>query len=194
MVIILLALASIVTGCGEGSSQESVGGRPAASGAVTAPEACSFSGTTASKSAGPDAPLALLTDVRVGTHGCFERVVFELRPQEGQAPGPLGYTVEYQPGPITEDGSGKALEVEGSAFLVVRLTAAGADLTKEDAPMTYTGPFVLDPAGTTRIRQVRRAGDFEGVVTWAIGLDKQRPFAVSTEEVPARLVVDVGDA
>jgi hypothetical protein len=135
----------------------------------------------------------LLTDVRVGTHGCFDRVVFELRPRAGQSDGPPGYAVEYRPGPITEDPSDKPVPVKGTAFLVVRLDATGFDLSKADAPATYTGPPVVEAAGTTRVQEVRRAGDFEGVATWVIGVDAKRPFAVTTEQSPTRLVVDVGE-
>jgi hypothetical protein len=51
----------------------------------------------------------------------------------------------------------------------------------------------MEAADTTRIRQVRRTGDFEAVLTWVIGLDKQRPFRVTAEGAPTRLLVDVGD-
>jgi hypothetical protein len=162
---------------------------------VTVPqvEPCLFTGTLEPKKADVGAPAMLLTDVRIGAHGCFERVVFELRPRATRSDGPLGYTVEYQPGPITEDPTDKPLPVKGAAFLVVRLDAMGFDLSKEDAPATYTGPPVVEAAGTTRVQQVRKAGDFEGVTTWVIGLDSKRPFRVTTEPSPTRLVVDIGD-
>jgi hypothetical protein len=169
--------------------------RPAATGEVTVPQTgpCLFTGTTDPKRAGEGAPVMLLTDVRAGGHGCFDRVVFEFRPRPGQPDGPIGYTVEYRPGPITEDPSDKPVPVKGSAFLVVRLDATGFDLSKADAPATYTGSPVVEADATTRIQQVRRAGDFEGVTTWVIGVDSQRPFRVTTEQSPTRLVIDVGD-
>jgi hypothetical protein len=162
---------------------------------VTVPktEPCVFSGTPEPKKANVGAPAMLLTDVRIGAHGCFERVVFELRPRATRPDGPPGYTVEYQSGPITEDPTDKPVPVKGAAFLVVRLDATGFDLSQEDAPPTYTGPPVVEAAGTTRVQQVRKAGDFEGVTTWVIGLDAKRPFRVTTEPSPTRLLVDVGD-
>jgi hypothetical protein len=168
---------------------------PAEAGEVTVPtaEPCLFAGTLEPKKANVGAAAMLLTDVRVGAHGCFERVVFELRPRATRPEGPPGYTVEYQPGPITEDPTDKPVPVKGSAFLVVRLDAMGFDLSREDAPATYTGPPAVEVAGTTRVQQVRKAGDFEGVTTWVIGLDSKRPFRVTTEPSPTRLVVDVGD-
>ena len=85
------------------------------------------------------------------------------------------------------------MTVKGPAHLVVHLSAQSADLTKADAPPTYTGPTSLQPAGATRIQQVRKTGDFEGYITWVIGLDTSRPFKVTTQDNPARVVVDVGD-
>ncbi len=168
---------------------------PAATGEVTVPETgpCLFTGTVQPKKGDEGAPVMLLTDVRAGSHGCFDRVVFEFRPRAGQPDGPVGYTVEYRPGPITEDPSDKPVPVKGTAFLVVRLDAMGFDLSKPDAPATYGGPPVIEAAGTTRVQQVRRAGDFEGITTWVIGLDAKRPFHVTTDDGPARVVVDVGD-
>src|SRR5581483_7537759 len=154
---------------------------------------CTFSGGTGAAKGGGDAPTRLLTDVRVGVHECFERVTFELKPRQGDADGPVGWKAAYEPGPITEDGSGRPVPVKGAAFLVVTMSAAGADLTQEAAPATYTGPASLVAAGATRIQQVRRTGDFEGVLTWVIGVDRQRPFRVTMEESPARVIVDVGD-
>jgi hypothetical protein len=129
----------------------------------------------------------------VGAHGCYDRVTFELKPQEGEADGPVGWKAAYETGPITEDGSGHPVKMKGAAFLVVTMTATGADLSEESAPATYTGPASIEAADTTRIQQVRRTGDFEAVLTWVIGLDKQRPFRVSTQDGPARVIVDVGD-
>lgn len=196
-VLSIATVVLLVGGCAARTETESVEAQahPVASGAVTGPsaEACTFSGTTEPKAGSPEAGPMFLTDVRVGTHGCFERVVFEVRPREGEPATPLGYRVEHQPGPVTQDGSGDPVDVKGAAFLVVILSATGVDLTKPDAPEVYTGPAVIETAGTTRIQQVRRVSDFEGVVTWAIGLDARRPFHVEVQESPTRLVVDVGD-
>jgi len=170
-------------------------GAPAATASTTqaGAEPCTFSGATDPAQAGADAPTRLLTDVRVGVHDCYERVTFELKPRAGDAEGPVGWKAAYEPGPVTEDGSGRTVPVKGTAYLVVHMNAQGVDLTKADAPATYTGPASIEAAGATRIQQVRRTGDFEGVLTWVIGLDRTRPFHVSPQDNPARVVVDVGD-
>jgi hypothetical protein len=164
---------------------------PSSTAPTTAP--CTFSGATDPSRGGTDSPTRLLTDVRVGAHGCYERVSFEFKPQKGDVDGPVAWKAAYESPPITEDGSGRRVQVKGTAFLVVTMTAAGADLTQEGAPASYTGPASIEAADTTWIQQVRRTGDFEAVLTWVIGLDKKRPFHVSTEGGPTRVIVDVGD-
>jgi hypothetical protein len=182
-----------------GSDSAATKGRPAAtptqpaSTTESGAEPCTFSGATDPAQGAAGSPTRLLTDVRVGVHDCFERVTFEFKPRTGEAAGPVAWKAAYQPGPVTEDASGRTVPVKGGAFLVVRFSAQGADLTKADAPDTYTGPTSMEAAGATRIQQVRRTGDFEGVLTWVIGVDKQRPFHVTAQEDPSRVVVDVGD-
>jgi hypothetical protein len=50
----------------------------------------------------------------------------------------------------------------------------------------------LRPEGTRFVREVVKTGDFESVVTWAIGLREERPFRVETSKSPPRLTVVVG--
>lgn len=201
----LLLIAAVVavgalTACGDDGSDttSAADGRPTGepaetSSTTTTTAPCIFSGATAEAEGNQDAFTRLLTDVRVGAHGCYDRVTFEFKPQAGEAAGPVAWHAAYEEPPITEDGSGRTVAVKGAAFLVVRFSAAGADLSQEGAPETYTGPASLESADATRIRQVRRIGDFEGVLTWVIGLDRRRPFSVTSQDNPSRIVVDVGD-
>lgn len=41
------------------------------------------------------------------------------------------------------------------------------------------------------VQQVKLTCDFEGELTWALGVGGQRPFRVTTLADPPRLVVDV---
>jgi hypothetical protein len=200
--MVTVVAAGGLAGCGRDEPEKATSGAtgspaatsadPASTTASTAPP-CTFSGATEAAKGGGDAPTRLLTDVRVGAHGCYERVTFELKPKQGEADGPVAWKAAYEPAPITEDGSGRPVKIKGTAFLVVTMSASGADLSQEAAPATYTGPTSIEAADSTRIQQVRRTGDFEGVLTWVIGLDKKRPFHVSTEDSPARIIVDIGD-
>lgn len=199
MVAAVLA-AGVLAACGDDgpNTTSAATGRPAAepagtSSTTTATAPCTFSGAVAEVEGNQDAFTRLLTDVRAGAHGCYDRVTFEFKPQAGEAPGPVAWHAAYEEPPMTEDGSGRTVTVKGAAFLVVRFSAAGADLSQEGAPETYTGPASLESADATRVRQVRRIGDFEGVLTWVLGLDRRRPFSVTSQDNPSRVVVDVGD-
>jgi hypothetical protein len=130
---------------------------------------------------------ALLERVAVGRHEGFDRVVFEFR---NAVP---GYRVEYVDPPLREDGSGNVVEVDGSAFVVVRMEpASGFDLSVPEGELVYKGPRRMSgsDAGTSVVRELVRTGDFEAVLTWAIGLSDRVDFRVTRLEGPPRLVVD----
>jgi len=134
---------------------------------------------------GTSTDISLLTDVRAAAHDGYDRVVFQFRN------GLPGYDVRYVERPVVADGSGDEVEVDGGAVLLVRMEPAlDADLTQESAPRTYTGPQRFTPT-TTAVAELVRTGGFEAVLTWAVGVDEERPFLVSTLENPARLVIDV---
>jgi hypothetical protein len=134
----------------------------------------------------PATSAALLTDVRTGGHTGFARVVFDF---EGDAA--PGWTVAYEPGPFTADPSDLPLNVAGSAFLRVRMEpAAGYD--QGTATATYTGPERV--GGTSPVTEVVRQGDFEAVLSWVVGVDGERPFAVAWLQDPGRLVIDVSSS
>jgi hypothetical protein len=123
---------------------------------------------------------ALLEDVAVDG----DRVTFTFR---NHVP---GYRVEYVEPPLVEDGSGAVVEAAGREFVTVRMaTASGADIAG-DGSVVYHGPRRVH--GTGVVRELVRTGDFEGVLTWAAGLDERAPFEVSTTADPPRLVVDFG--
>jgi len=122
--------------------------------------------------------------------GCRDRVTFDFKDANGAKP---GYLVEYRPADQaqTEDASGKHIPIAGNAFLVVRFEpAATADLSGASLERTYIGPRTITPKGTRWVKQVSKTGDFEAVLTWAIGLSERRGFKVTSE--PSRLTIEVG--
>ncbi|MCH7811248.1 MAG: hypothetical protein IH958_01305 [Chloroflexi bacterium] len=123
----------------------------------------------------------LLADVRTGLHQGFDRVVFEY---DGGLP---GYHVEYVSSPIAQCGSGMEEAVVGNAFLEVRMTPAAAH---DDAGTPTFGPQELLP-GLPSILEVQSICDFEGQVTWVLGLTEQADFNVVNLTGPFRVVVDV---
>ncbi len=176
----MIALALLLAGCG--SERQSDAGsdcQPLADGATTprvSPEV-------------EARETMFLTHVGIEALECSDRVIFSFREA---APGP-GYNISYEPAQAAkvEDGSGNPIEIDGSAFLVVRLTPAmTAEIVGEQVQPSYTGPRKLTPEGTSFVRQVAKTGDFEAMVTWVIGLDEERPFTASAS--PSELVVELG--
>src|SRR5918912_3341909 len=99
-----------------------------------------------------------VTDVRMGRHDNFDRIVFEFA-------GPLSaFKVERQANStFTQEPSGRRVTLDGSAGVRVVLTTASS--------MTYTGPRDFKPQFPA-IREARLVGDFESVTTWGIGLSR----------------------
>ncbi|HVJ96615.1 MAG TPA: hypothetical protein VNC41_07270, partial [Acidimicrobiia bacterium] len=57
---------------------------------------------------------------------------------------------------------------------------------------TYTGPNRITPAGANHVEEMVLVSDFEGSLTWVIGLDVKRPFTVqATGDPQPQLVVTI---
>ena len=135
--------------------------------------------------ASPGLPLggALLVDVRAARHEGFDRIVFEF---QGGLP---GYRVEYQAPPILGDASGEPVEIAGNAFLRIRFEPAAAH-DPNTGSQTYTGPRELSP-GLPSLIEAQETGDFEAVLTWALGLSQEEDFRVYQLQDPFRIAIDV---
>lgn len=180
-----IAVMLVLAGCGTENKQPA--GSPSTTTAACTPIA--GAGTTTRTGPGPTEAM-FLTAVTAERLDCTDRVVFQFRQDQPQMP---GYEVSYQPASSAkiEDGSGNEIAVDGSAFLVVKLQpAATATTTGDTVQLTYTGPRRIQLPGAHHVSEVVKTGDFESVVTWVIGLDAQRPFAVKGSD--AQLVVDLG--
>lgn len=150
-----------------------------------------FDGATGPvKSSSAPSQTMLLTAVGFDSDICHDRVTFDFRDASGAEP---GYLVEYRPADEaqTEDASGNHIPIDGNAFLVVRIEpAATADISGAKLERTYIGPRTIKPDGMRWVQQVSKTGDFEAVLTWAIGLSEQRAFKVTSE--PSRLTIELG--
>ena len=100
-----------------------------------------------------------------------------------------GYKVAYGNKPIVGT-SGKEVPLAGTAALVVHMQAA-TSFNLDTGQPTYTGPQHVRPTGTRAVDEVAQVEDFEGVLSWAAGLNAQLPFRVSTLTSPPRLVIDI---
>jgi hypothetical protein len=172
----LLLLALVLAGCG--------GDKTATSGCAA------FGGSTTGRKAPSPAQTMLLKAVGSESDACSDRITFDFKDANGAEP---GYLVEYRPAAEaqTEDASGNHIPIDGNAFLVVRFEpAATADMSGANLERTYTGPRTIKPDGMHWVKQVSKTGDFEAVLTWAIGLSEQRAFKVTNE--PSRLTIELG--
>ena len=186
-----VVLAFALAGCGGKSSDEQAAStQPTSPPTATATTSyCLAVGTSMSPQKSSSTETLYLTHIALKSDDCISTVSFELEP-EAQV---LGYDVSYQPGDTAkiEDGSGNPVEIAGNAFLVVKLTPAmTAKIDGDQVTKTYTGPNRLPPVAGSNVRDVVKTGDFEAVVTWAIGLDKKRPFTTDASE--SQLAVEIG--
>lgn len=130
----------------------------------------------------------VVTDVRVGTHEGFDRVTVELD-GEGEA----GWFTELTDEPNSQ-GSGEPIEFDGEMALwlaaqMITLPGDEPEGVDEDArvdvDLTVAGPeggVITEVVGDTL---------FEGIQTFAIGLDEERPYRIERFEDPERIVIDV---
>lgn len=125
-------------------------------------------------------PTPILMDVRAAAHEDFDRVVFEF------ADSRPGYRVEYVDEAIA-CGSGIPVEVAGGALLRVRMQPA----TAHDEAGMPTFPSQEVTPGLWSILAVVQTCDFEGEVTWVVGLTEEVDFVLSTYPDPFRIVIDV---
>ena len=135
--------------------------------------------TTAPKSAPGSGGQVQLSNNRTGCHATFDRFVFTARF------GTPSYRVRYVR-KIIADGSGATVNLQGSKRLRVIVrdargnTQGGTNLLRN----------VITP-NCPNLRQVKVAGDFEGIVTFGLGLRRKTGFRVFRLTAPTRLVVDV---
>jgi hypothetical protein len=184
---LLLFLALVLAGCG--GKTATTGASPTA---TAGSETCaSFDGGTARQtSSTKPSETMFLSALHVDAEACGDRIIFDFERANGARP---GYSIDYRPAAEaqTEDASGNHIPIAGKAFLVVRFEpAATADTSGGTLDRKYTGPRTIVPAGMHWVRQVSKTGDFEAVLTWAIGLSEKR--AVKVTSAPSRLTIELG--
>ena len=124
-------------------------------------------------------PAPELVSVQAVERKGYDRVLFTF---QGAMP---GYQVRYVP--EVADQGGRPLPLRGKAFLAVTFDPARAH-DPGGEPTVSTA--ILIP-GAPVLRQVRFAVDFEGQVTFGLGLAGRDGFRVSELRGPTRVAVDV---
>lgn len=173
----LAGIVALLAGCGTDAGQGALDdASPPTGDATTAPE------WTAGivEAAGTATGQVTLNDIRTGRHEGYDRVTFELD-------GLPDYHLEYVDRPVRQCGSGHVVEVAGDGWLRVRLHSARAH--------TEAGHPTIDwrerRPDLAVILEIERICDFEGEVSYVIGVRSPNPFRVLTLDGPPRLVVDI---
>jgi hypothetical protein len=115
---------------------------------------------------------------RVATQTSYDRFVLQF---DSTVP---SYTVKRQASPVFPSGaSGQTLTLSGTSGVLVRIhSATGAN--------TFTGPTDITHGEYPVLKEARQTEDFEGYVSWGLGLGKAACMRAFTLADPARLVVD----
>lgn len=121
------------------------------------------------------------TDIRIGSHPGYDRVVFEF---EGE--GKPEFHAAYTDQPL-QLASGYPIEVPGDAALEIMIHGTSLDMNPES---TY-GMKKDWGLASGAIQSVVGAGTFEADGQYFLGLDSKREYKVNVLENPTRLVIDV---
>ncbi len=125
-----------------------------------------------------------LTNIRVGRHATYDRVVLDFR-----GPLPKSFNPQWV-AHLVADGSGQRVPLPGNKFVsVVMQNASSFDLSGRP---TYTGPRKFNTPQLRNVEAVTITGDFEHVLSIGLGTRHRTWFGVFTLTSPNRLVIDVG--
>jgi hypothetical protein len=135
--------------------------------------------TTAPKSSPGSGGQAELFGVATGCHPTFDRFVIRARF------GTPRYDVRYVKR-IVADGSGRPVALRGTKRIRVVIRNARGH--------TQGGTNLLPRVRTPlcpNLRQIKTAGDFEGIVSFGLGLRRKTGFRVFRLTGPTRIVIDI---
>lgn len=126
--------------------------------------------------------MANVTDVRVGPQADYDRFVLQF---DNPVP---PYTATRQASPTFKmSPSGQPITLSGTYGVLVTVhTAAEAN--------TYGGSTDMSTGELRIIKEARLTQDFEGTVSWALGLDHAACMRTFTLTGPSRLIVDFSTA
>jgi len=147
------------------------------------PPTITLPGFACADSSGGKAGLtANVTDVRVGQQTDYDRFVLQF-----DSPVPT-YTAKRQASPTFLNGaSGQKVTLSGTFGVLVTVHTAAETATYNGSTDMSTGEFRI-------IKEARLTQDFEGTVSWALGLDHAACMRTFTLSAPSRLIVDFSAA
>jgi hypothetical protein len=190
---LIVACAALLAGCGPSA--------PAGPSAALTPPATPLAAASAPRISPPpvspptppgnDLPAFACTDASGGTTGVANTIAARVSEQPGYDRFVLQFdaivptfTVKSQAKPVFAQGaSGQTLTLVGTAGVLVSVhSATGAT--------TFTGSTDIVHSDYQVLTEARQTQDFEGYVSWGLGLSHPACMRVFTLNDPARLVVD----
>jgi hypothetical protein len=118
-------------------------------------------------------------EVELDSGETTDRITFRFTPEAGSpVEAPLHF-INFSEQLIT-DGEGRRVKAAGEAFVVVSFQAIGVDLSGEEPVEVYTGPKRFKPGFGVLLEAVH-LGDFEGQVSWGLGLSRKSCFVLEAE-------------
>jgi hypothetical protein len=125
-----------------------------------------------------------LTDIRVGRHATYDRIVLDFH-----GPVPRSFHAAWVP-VLHADPSGKRVVLPGSTFIDV--TVQGTSQFDTLGHRLYRGSTNFRTPALRNVRAVAIIGDFERVLGVGIGVRHRTWVHLFTLTEPSRLVIDVG--
>src|SRR5699024_932269 len=132
------------------------------------------------------------TEVRSAVQDGFERIVIQ-----HSGSGTPSYMAQYTDAPV-EPGRGQPIDTGDSAYLEVIIsgTAAPETLDEDDQRNTDDAEMLEHGTQTTDLETeatgtVVSFAPWEATSNYLIGLDEQRPYAVTLLEDPVRIIIDI---
>jgi hypothetical protein len=193
----LLVVPVALSGCGGGGTDGQTASATSSAGETSGPttegdtaedgatDAPAFPANAEPDTADPSAGASVtVSDIRVGRHDGFDRVVFEVG-----GTGTPGWDVRYVDS-ATSQGSGEAVDVAGDAVLQVTLTGAGYPY---DTGVEEFSGGTVSSADTETVTEVVFDSTFEGTTVSFVGTTGKTPFRVYLLDGPTRVVVEVAD-
>jgi hypothetical protein len=188
---LVLALALVATACGERAEEPAASPPAEVTPTPTDNEEEGLPGATCRMvDGGNPANFPDFVEVEVESSDGVDAITFRFEPQPDAPAKPPAHFVYFTEQLITE-GEGRPVDVEGEAFVVVSFQAVGVDLSGETPVEVYTGPERFDP-GFPTLREAAMLGDFEGQVSWGLGLSDKACYRIDAG--PDHLTVEFPSA